>query len=97
MGLRQVLCQVDPFLGIDPIRIAIEVIDGTRPAKPKDATTLGFTAELWDIIEQCWLADQNARPTLKAVLSCLREAALKWDHRGKGVHQEFYLLPLGSS
>ena len=59
-------------------------MDGTRPAKPKDATTLGFTPELWEIIEQCWLADPNARPTLEAVLSCLREAAPRWYDRGEG-------------
>ena len=79
------MCRVNPFSGISLIRVAIEVIDGTHPAKPKDATTLGFTPELWEVVEQCWLADQSARPTLEVVLSCLREAAPRWDDRGKGV------------
>ena len=81
----QVLRRAEPFADITWVRVAIEVIDGIRPAKPKDVTTLGFTPELWDIVEQCWLVDRNARPTLEAVLSCLREAAPMWDDRAKGV------------
>ena len=61
------------------------VLNGTRPAKPEDATSLGFTDKLWEIVERCWLADSNARPTLDAVLSCLREAASSWEDRQEKV------------
>ena len=57
--------------------------NGTRPAKPEDATGLGFTDGLWEMVERCWSGDRNARPTLRAVLSCLREAAPSWDDRRK--------------
>lgn len=79
------MCGAIPFNFLSWARVVIEVLDGTRPAKPEDAGCLGFTPELWEMVKQCWLADRNARPTLEAVLSCLREAAPKWDDRGKGV------------
>jgi len=66
-------------------RNAIEVLNGTRPAKPEDAAGLGFTGELWEIVEWCWLTDSNARPTLSAVLACLSDAAPRWDDRQKVV------------
>jgi len=66
-------------------RVAIEVMNGTRPAKPDDMARLGFTGGLWRIVEQCWLADRNARPTLGTILDCLREAAPGWDDRWKVV------------
>ena len=62
-------------------RIAIEVLNGTRPAKPEHAASLGLTSGLWGIVEQCWLADRNARPTLSTVLSCLSDTAPNWDDR----------------
>lgn len=83
--MGQVLCGTVPFKGLSPAKVAIEVLDGTRPAKPEDVASLGFTHGLWEIVEQCWLADRKARPTLEAVLSCLREAAPKWNDRWKGV------------
>ena len=83
--LRQVLYGTRPFDGVDRFRIAIEVLNGTRPTKPEDAASLGFTSGLWEIVEQCWLADRNARPTLRAILSCLSKAAASWDDRRKGV------------
>ena len=82
-GTEQVLCKALPFHSLNPARVALEVMNGKRPAKPEDAASLGFTPELWEMIERCWLADMNARPTLGAVLSCLKEAAPSWDNRRK--------------
>jgi len=62
-----------------------EIMKGGRPAKPGDAASLGFACGLWEIVELCWLADSDARPTLCVVLSCLMEAALSWDDRQKVV------------
>ena len=80
---RQVLCDTWVFEGLDRFRAAIEVLNGTRPAKPENIASLGFTSGLWEIVEQCWLADRNARPTLSTVLSCLTEAASSWTDREK--------------
>lgn len=62
-----------------------EVMKGGRPAKPENAAGLGFTGGLWETVEQCWLADADARPTLEAVLFCLSEATSSWGDRQKVV------------
>jgi len=58
--------------------VVAEISKGTRPERPEDAARFGFTDELWEIVERCWSADRDTRPTLEAVLSCLREAASRW-------------------
>ena len=86
MELRQVLCGAIPFYEITRwFYVVREIMRGGRPAKPENATSLGFTGGLWEIIERCWLVDTDARPTLQAVLSCLSEAASSWGDRQKAV------------
>lgn len=58
--------------------VVAEISKGTRPKKPEDAAKFGFTDGLWEIVERCWSADRDARPTLEAVLSCLRKAVSRW-------------------
>ena len=86
MELRQILCGAIPFYDLAwSIDVVDEIMKGGRPAKPENATSLGFTGVLWEIVERCWLADTDARPTLEAVLSCLSEAASSWGNRQKVV------------
>ncbi|KAF9647923.1 kinase-like protein, partial [Thelephora ganbajun] len=61
--------------------IVVEITKGTRPGKPKDAASLGFTDGLWGTLERCWSAGRDARPTLEAVLSRLSEVASSWEDR----------------
>jgi len=76
MLIYEVLCRRTPFDDLqNPNMIVVEIARGTRPKKPEDAASLGFTDELWGTLEQCWLADRGARPTLGVVLSCLSGAA----------------------
>jgi len=56
-------------------------MEGVRPKKPKGAKQLGFSDELWRIVELCWLEDRNARPGVEDVLSCLNDAAVSWYKR----------------
>ena len=86
MELRQVLCGSIPFNNIAWwYDVMQEIMRGERPAKPENATSLGFTGGLWEIVERCWSADTDARPTLEAVLSCLSEAGSSWGDRQKVV------------
>jgi len=61
--------------------IVEEVLKGSRPKKPENAASLGITDGLWGILERCWSADKNARPTLETILSCLRETAVSSEDR----------------
>jgi len=54
------------------------IMDGVRPRKPQDAKQLGFSDELWIIVEQCWLEDRDARPGIESILSYLNNATTFW-------------------
>jgi len=86
MVIYEVLCGAIPFYNLWLVReVMEEIMKGGRPAKPENATSLGFASGLWEIVEQCWLTDTDARPTLGAVLSCLCEATSGWSDRQKVV------------
>lgn len=57
------------------------IVEGDRPEKPENAARLGFTNELWEIIEQCWSEDRNARPGVEVIHSRLHDAAPFWRMR----------------
>ena len=57
------------------------ITGGIRPEKPEGARRLGFSDELWKTVEQCWLEDRNARPSVEDILSSLNEATVFWDMR----------------
>ena len=63
----------------------MHVMNGGRPRKPESAGSLGFTDELWSIVEQCWSADVDTRPDVKDVISYLTHAARSWEGRETGV------------
>lgn len=60
------------------------IMEGVRPKKPKQANLkrLGFSNELWEIVELSWLEDRNARPEVEEILSCLNDAVPFWYMRG---------------
>ena len=75
----QVLCGNAPYSGL-PENVAVDaILNGVRPRKPHSARNLGFTDGLWKIMERCWIADRDARPDVKAILSQLNHAAWTWD------------------
>ena len=53
-------------------------MEGVRPRKPEAAKRLGFSDELWRIVEKCWLEDRNARPGVEDIFSCLNDAVAFW-------------------
>ena len=54
------------------------IMEGVRPRKPQEAKQLGFSDELWRIVELCWLEDRDARPGVESILFCLNDAATFW-------------------
>ena len=49
-------------------------MEGIRPKKPEGAKRLGFSDEIWKMVELCWLEDRSARPGVEDVLLCLNDA-----------------------
>ena len=78
----QVLCGKPPYWDITNVGGVIHAImEGHRPTKPERAESLGFTGELWRIIQRCWLADASSRPDVRAILSHLNHATWSWERR----------------
>jgi len=77
--IPKVLCGHHPFLEIQSdILVVNAIMEGVRPEEPEGAEHLGFSSELWRIVELCWLEDRDARPCVEDILSCLNDAAAFW-------------------
>ena len=75
----QVLCGHHPYVEIElDILVVNAIIEGVRPEKPEGAASLGFTENLWRILEQCWVEDRSARPSVEDILPYLNDATLHW-------------------
>jgi hypothetical protein len=74
--LVQVLTGMTPFGKLTGPEVVFKVLGGERPSKPQDALNLGFSDEVWRLVEGCWQTEPEDRPTVKSVLLCLRSAAL---------------------
>ena len=79
---RQVLCGNAPYWEITNRGAVINTImNGGRPQKPEAAASLGFTEELWGIVQRCWSADAGVRPDVRTVLLHLNHATWSWETR----------------
>jgi len=64
----EILSNEQPFLGKDPIQVAMAVLmQGLRPEIPK-----GTHETLVHLIQDCWAADPTGRPNFEEVLARLR-------------------------
>jgi len=77
--LLQVLTGGIPFANMATLALVYYVPLGERPAKPENASAIGFSDSLWDFTERCWSGDIEARPKVGEVVTHLGEAAAKWD------------------
>ena len=83
----QVLCGVIPYSSFKAsVMVMFSILEGVRPQKPDVAESLGFTNELWGMVEHCWLEGPDERPEVGEILHCLERAAQAWDTRPLPVH-----------
>ena len=79
---HQVLCGEVPYWEItNEAGVMLAITRGDRPQKPEAMENLGFTNQLWELVEQCWSADTSARPDVRTILSHLNHAAWSWERR----------------
>jgi hypothetical protein len=71
----QVLTGMTPFGKLTGPEVGMKVLGGKRPSKPPNALNIGFSDEVWRLVEGCWQTEPEDRPTVKDVLLCLRSAA----------------------
>ena len=77
----QVLSGHSPYHDLSECSAVAKIIDGERPKKPTMTARLGFTGELWEIVERCWNKDRDERPSLGVILSTLKDAVPSWKKR----------------
>ena len=78
---HQVLCGHVPYETTNEAAVINTVINGGRPQKPEAAEYLGFTNQLWELVEQCLSADISTRPDVRTILSYLNHATWSWERR----------------
>jgi len=59
-----------PFHKYADLTVFMKVVEGERP--PRGA---GFTKNLWEMLELCWMAQPSNRPSVEEVLQCLERAS----------------------
>ncbi|KAF9649106.1 kinase-like protein [Thelephora ganbajun] len=79
MVIYEVLCGHEPYIEIESEpTVVIAITKGDRPRKPKGASRLGFSRELWRTIERCWGGIRDERPRVEEILASLNEATAFW-------------------
>lgn len=63
--------------------ISLKVVEGERP--PRGAK---FTNRLWEMLKLCWAPQPNDRPSVEAVLQCLRVASNLLESPSPGSDEE---------
>ena len=74
----QVLTGRRPFHGQSALQVMLAVATGGHPVKPLHATSLGFSDELWALVQSCWSRLGSERPTAQGLLDYLSRASPDW-------------------
>ena len=68
--------------------VSSKIIEGERPGRPSGAEGASFTDDLWRILEQCWSAQPEVRPTTELVLEYLERASKNWQSLPPGTAED---------
>ena len=74
----QVLTGEIPFRGLRPMELGYKVVQGLRPAKPDNASAIGFSDSLWGFVQRCWNGDAKFRPKVGEVVTQFGREAANW-------------------
>jgi len=74
MVIYEVLSGQVPFSSRSPAGIILSVLNGERPKRPHGAEDAWFMDGIWEMMELCWKAQPNDRPSIDTVLQCLQDA-----------------------
>ncbi|KAF9777894.1 kinase-like domain-containing protein [Thelephora terrestris] len=79
MVIYEVLTGLRPFHRLHGYAPMLATLSGERPKKPPGAESLGFSRELWGLIELCWSKSTSSRSTAQRLYDCISPASLSWD------------------
>ena len=78
MVILEVLSGKPPLPNYGGLIVMRKVVEGERPGRPQGAEEVWFTNDLWEMLEQCWSPQPERRPTIDAVLQCLKQGSAAW-------------------
>ncbi|KAF9643698.1 kinase-like protein [Thelephora ganbajun] len=79
MVIYEVLCGHHPYIELESDSVLVDaILNGGRPGRPEESALLGFSNELWKMVERCWQGNRDERPRIEEILACLNEAAAFW-------------------
>lgn len=67
-----------PFHPLQDVDISSKVLQGSRPMKPTNASDLGISDGLWELLTRCWNADDTKRPQVNEILKRLSQESTLW-------------------
>jgi len=85
MVILEVLSGQAPFPRDVDVVVMRKVTKGDRPGKPQGAEGAWFTDDLWETLTLCWSSWPGSRPTIEAVLDCLKRVSGTWQPLPLGV------------
>lgn len=79
MVILEVLSGEIPFTRDCPeLMVMKKVCEGERPGRPQGERGAWFTDDLWWMLQACWSPQPKDRPTIEAILECLKSASQTW-------------------
>jgi len=78
MVILEVLTGKPPFPDCNGMIVMRKVVEGEHPGRPQGGEEVWFTDDLWEMLEQCWSPKPEKRPTIDAVLQCLKQGSAAW-------------------
>jgi hypothetical protein len=78
MVIYEVLGQRLPFYEYPDLGVCDMVLAGDRPEKPEGTKRTWFIADVWELLERCWLPDPHNRPSIEYVLERLEQVSKSW-------------------
>ena len=75
MVIYEVLSGRVPFSKFKPYVVTRKVMDGERPERPEGVGGAWFTDDIWRMLNRCWEAQPENRPSVAAVLECLERVS----------------------
>jgi len=74
MVVYEILSGQKPFPECTDLVAMQKVVRGERPQRHQGARGVWFTNDIWEMLELCWKAERDDRPSLENILRCLERA-----------------------
>ena len=88
MVIYEVLSGQAPLSQYNSHIVSSKIIGGERPGRPSGSEGASFTDDLWQILEKCWSAQPQVRPTTELVLEYLEKASENWQLQPPGTVED---------